>query len=132
GAFMGYRIIAELAGLKVSETATPGIVHIDDPHWQGYLANLTPAAFEQHYAAHLPEHISGAEFLSRYQGTTDTVTRVAADRTYAVRRPTAHPVYEHHRVRLFAELLSKSLSGRSLELLGELMVQSHVSYTACG
>jgi L-arabinokinase len=132
GAFMGYRILAELAELNINE-ATPGkLVNIDDPRWGGYLANLTPSEFEQYYAPRLPERIGGAEFLHRYQGTTDAVTRVAAEREYAVRVATAHPVYEHHRVRLFAELLGAAVSERQLELLGELMYQSHASYSACG
>ena len=48
----------------------------------------------------------GDEFLARYGGTTDKVTRVDPDRTYAVRQPTAHPIHEHARVRRFAELLA--------------------------
>jgi galactokinase len=132
GAFMGYRILADLAGFDALETATAGLLHITDTRWQGYLANLTPSEFEQLFAAHLPERISGAEFLSRYQGTTDMVTRVAAERIYAVRMPTAHPIYEHHRVRMFAEMLKATLSAQRLELLGELMYQSHASYSACG
>jgi L-arabinokinase len=131
GAFMGYRIIAELAGLKVIEGTGEKPVNIDDPRWDGYLANLKPSEFEQRYAAHLPERIGGAEFLKRYRGTTDAVTRVAAEREYGVRVAAAHPVYEHHRVRLFAELLGARVSERQLELLGELMYQSHASYSAC-
>jgi galactokinase len=130
GAFMGYRMIAEIAGLKVQQTGRA--VEIDDPYWQGYLANLSPSQFEQQYAAHLPERISGAEFLSRYQGTSDTVTQISAERSYAVRLPTAHPIYEHHRVRLFAELMNSAANERRLALLGELMYQSHASYSACG
>jgi L-arabinokinase len=132
GAFIGYRIIAELAGLRVRATRPGELVQIDDPSWEGYLANLTPSEFEQVYAVHLPERIGGAEFLSRYQGTTDAVTRVDPERSYAVRVPAAHAVYEHHRVRLFAELLSGAASEQRLELLGELMYQSHASYSACG
>jgi galactokinase len=132
GAFMGYRIIAELTGLKIRETAGEPTVEIDDPYWQGYLANLQPSQFEQTYARQLPERLSGAEFLSRYQGSSDTVTRIEAERSYAVRIPTAHPVYEHHRVRLFAELMSQATNERRMPLLGELMYQSHASYTACG
>ncbi|MDQ3009878.1 MAG: GHMP kinase [Acidobacteriota bacterium] len=132
GAFMGYRMIAELTGLKVTANAPGKPVNIDDPRWGGYLANLTPSEFEQHYASHLPERISGAEFLKRFGETTDAVTCVAADRDYAVRTAAAHPIYEHHRVRLFAELLDASVSERQLELLGELMYQSHASYSACG
>jgi galactokinase len=132
GAFMGYRIIAETAGLKVSLSATGAPAQIDDPRWGGYLANVTPSEFEQHYAAQLPERLEGAEFLSRYKGTTDTVTRVAPERSYAVRVPTAHPIYEHHRVRLFAELLRGTINEERMRLAGELMYQSHASYSACG
>jgi galactokinase len=132
GAFMGYRIIAEMAGLKVN-VDTPGEpAQIDDPQWSGYLANIAPSEFEQHYAARLPERIEGAEFLSRYKGTTDTVTRVVPERSYAVRIPTAHPIYEHHRVRLFAELLRGEIDDERMRLAGELMYQSHASYSACG
>ncbi|HMV82387.1 MAG TPA: galactokinase family protein [Blastocatellia bacterium] len=129
GAFMGYRILAELAGLTVTP-AKP--VNIDDARWSGYLANVTPSEFEQHFAARLPERIGGADFLNRYGGTTDGVTQVDPDKTYAVRIPATHAIYEHHRVRLFAELLGAGVSERNLELLGELMFQSHASYSACG
>lgn len=133
GAFMGYRIIAELAGLTVKFTAEGSLPRIDDPVWRGYLANLTPSLFEQQYAPHLPERIGGREFLRRYRGTTDPVTRIDPERSYGVRVPTAHAVYEHHRVRLFAELLAAATVGeRRLEVLGELMYQSHASYSACG
>jgi L-arabinokinase len=35
GAFMGYRIIAELAGLNVRDVGE-GVVEIDDERWNGY------------------------------------------------------------------------------------------------
>ncbi|MDQ3685129.1 MAG: GHMP kinase [Acidobacteriota bacterium] len=132
GAFMGYRMIAELAGLSVSEGTSPGHLHIADTNWRGYLANLSPSEFEQFYREHLPERMRGDEFLACYQGTTDAVTRVEPERVYAVRAPTAHPVYENFRVRAFAELLKADVSERQTELLGELMYQSHASYSACG
>jgi L-arabinokinase len=133
GAFMGYRIICELAGLKVKTAASGEPVRVEDTRWGGYLANITPSEFEQTYAALLPERIVGAEFLARYRGTTDQVTRVDPERAYAVRVPAAHAIYEHHRVRLYAELLlTDAASHRRLELLGELMYQSHASYRACG
>jgi len=132
GAFIGYRIIAEMAGLKVNVSAMGAPAQIDDSLWGGHLANVTPSEFEQHYAAQLPERIEGAEFLSRYKGTTDTVTRVAPELGYAVRVPTAHPIYEHHRVRLFVELLRGEINEERMRLAGELMYQSHASYSACG
>jgi galactokinase len=132
GAFMGYRIVAELAGLKVVPGA--GTVSIEGARWGGYLANLSPSEFEQRFVARLPEAITGEDFLARYGGTTDAVTRVEPARTYAVRVAAAHAVYEHFRVRAFAELLDggEDVDERRRELLGELMYQSHASYSACG
>ena len=131
-AFMGYRIIAELAGLEVKARPAEDGVAIEDPRWNGYLANITPAEFENSFAGALPETMSGESFLARYSGTPDAITRVVAGQTYAVRAATAHPVHEHHRVRRFAELLGSSGDDRRLTLLGELMFQSHASYSACG
>lgn len=130
GAFMGYRIIAELAGLAA--TADGNRVHVEDAQWRGYLANVTPSQFEQYYADKIPARINGGEFHDRYRGTTDTITRVDPARDYAVLKPTAHPIYEHFRVRTFAELLAGPMSAHRMELLGELMYQSHASYSACG
>lgn len=132
GAFMGYRMIADMAGLAARNIAANGRVEVDDQRWRGYLANLAPSEFERAYAARLPQHIDGAEFLDRFRGTTDSVARINPERSYAVRVPTAHPVYENHRVRRFAESIAEASSEWQLELLGELMYQSHASYSACG
>lgn len=131
GAFMGYRIIAEQAGLSM--TYADGRAHIDDPRWHGYLANVTPAEFAQEFAHVVPMHLTGHEFLARYHATSDAITRVDPARTYAVWQPTAHPIMEHHRVRLFAQLIARpQIDDEAASLLGELMYQSHASYSACG
>ncbi len=131
-AFMGYRIIADVAGLPSSIDA--GNVRELDTRWRGYLANITPAELESRFLAQLPERMTGAEFLRRYDGITDTVTRVQPEREYAVRQSTAHPVYENARVTRFAELLAALKPGAddvALEM-GGLMAESHASYGACG
>ena len=130
-AFMGYRMIAEMAGLRVTEGEGHGHVHVEDPEWRGYLANLTPAEFEARYASSLPARMSGAEFLERYWGITDTVTRVDPARHYHVRQATQHPVKEHARVTRFAEILSAPGAASHAAELGELMYKSHKSYSAC-
>lgn len=107
GAFMGHRIIGE----------------------DTYLANISPAVFENKYAARLPERMSGEEFLARYKGTSDPVTSIHPHREYAVRLPTAHPIYENARVLRFVDLLKAEMH---FEELGELMYASHQSYTALG
>ena len=115
GAFMGYRIIADTS-----------------MQWNGYLANISPEEFAHVHVSRLPEEMSGAEFLSRYSRTTDTVTRVDPASVYKIRQPTAHPVFEHHRVERFRCLLTEPSSEERGQQLGALMYESHASYSACG
>jgi L-arabinokinase len=126
---MGYRILTSIQG--VSTTIVDGIAQIDDPRWHGYLANITPSEF-MHYYAQLPNHLDGASFIRHYQATHDTVTRINPHQVYPVRQATAHPIYEHQRVRLFAALLQHQANDERAQLLGELMYQAHESYSACG
>jgi L-arabinokinase len=132
GAFMGYRMLLESAGIKVRAGRVPGQLFAEDDRWQGYLANVTPSELDGEFAVVLPDFMSGSEFLACYGGTTDSVTRVKADIQYPVRAATSHPVHEHQRARLFSELLKANPSERRNVLLGELMYQSHASYSACG
>lgn len=134
GAFMGYRIIANLAGLKTGMNGS--LATVDDPIWNGYLANVAPAEWESKFRERVPARMPGAEFLSRFGGTTDAATTVDRDRDYAVRQPTAHPIHEHERVRRFRSLLvgigSGGVDDATMVRLGELMAASHQSYGACG
>ncbi len=132
GAFMGYRIIAERAGLKTYPADARQVVTVEDGRWKGYLANIAPPIFERQFAPHLPTTLEGRRFLEQYHGTTDPVTRVMPERTYAVFQPTAHAVYEHARVNKYRELLGGPADNESLAALGRLMVESHESYSACG
>ncbi len=134
GAFMGYRILAELAGLRVTPGEREGHVQVDDPRWGGYLANVGGEAFRR-FERDIPETLDGEAFLARYDGTTDPVTSVDPARRYAVRTPTAHPIYEHERVTEWARLLTASPSAAAAPdaaRLGALMYESHASYSACG
>lgn len=131
-AFMGYRIIAHMTGLPCHETDTPGLVRVDDDRWNGYLANIIPTEFEEDFASRLPHEIRGEEFLEHYQGITDSVTAVNPDRSYPVLQATRHPIHEHERVGLFADVLRNWKDLNQAEGLGELMYQSHQSYSACG
>jgi galactokinase len=134
GAFMGYRVLAALAGLRVYPGARDGHVRIDDPRWHGYLANVTPEEFDAHAAA-IPERMLGADFLARYRGTTDRVTVVDPAAMYAVRTPARHPIAEHRRVVRWRQQL-EAFAGRDPDdlaaELGALMYESHASYSACG
>jgi L-arabinokinase len=116
GTFMGLKIITDMAGLN------PDL---------SYLANVTPEEFEKNFAPHLPDSMLGEEFLSRYGRTIDPVTTVERDRTYAIRAPAAHAVYESFRVRQFAHLLQGRLDQAEKIAMGNLMYESHASYSAC-
>ena len=131
-AFMGYRIIADCAGLKVRAAVASGRVEIEDQRWNGYLANISPEEFEQKFAAEIPDRILGKDFLDRYQGINDTFTEVDPWIDYPVRRATEHPIYEHHRVQAFAQALKNWRGVTQAEMLGDWMSQSHQSYSACG
>ena len=132
GAFMGYRLIAAAARLPVKEIGN-GRVDIVDHRWRGYLANVTPASWESQYRDIVPEVADGASFLRGFGGISDPVTRVDPTRSYRVRSATAHPIYEHHRVQLFRQLLEEGAPKEDDRvMLGELMYQSHESYGACG
>lgn len=131
GAFMGYRIIADLAALPVRSEG-PGRVTVQDPYWHGYLANVQPETWAAQYRDRVPVTMSGAEFLARYQGFTDTVTTIKPDVTYAIRIPTEHPIREHARVNRFRDLLQVRFNDDVGRELGTLMFESHASYSACG
>ena len=104
----------------------------------GYLANLDPDDYKNLFRPHLPEHMTGAEFLKRYGGTIDTATTVEPDFNYHVRSAADHHVLEARRVRRFVEELETATRERvknparrsaALDRAGHLMYGSHLSYT---
>jgi L-arabinokinase len=130
-AFMGYRMIAEMAGFAVERDGD--VMRVHDDLWNGYLANISAAHFAEHFESALPEQMLGADFLAQFGGITDPVTHVRPERMYPVCVATAHPIRENARVELFAELLGQlnESSGAAMEM-GHLMFASHASYGACG
>jgi L-arabinokinase len=130
-AFMGYRMIADVAGLVVARDGAR--VSVVDDRWGGYLANIDPNEFSGRFADVLPVRMRGAEFLARYGGITDDVTRVEPERWYPIRQAASHPVFEHDRVSRFASLLEGGLDDLgAARRMGALMFRSHASYSACG
>lgn len=134
-AFMGYRIIAHLTRMPVRRSEVPGVIEIEDDRFRGYLANLSPEEFDAEFKPRLPRQIPGSEFIGQYGGITDTVTRVEPERTYPVLAATSHPIYEHARVNRFAEILEHWDTSRLTSdavMLGQMMYESHASYSECG
>lgn len=136
-AFMAYTIIAHQEGVDEKELKTAkeknDFTHLP---YGGYLANISVADFKNKYASHLPEKISGNEFLKKFGVSIDHVTTIEPEKNYRILACAGHPVYENHRVNLFYKLLqgySKSTSReKSLQQIGELMYQSHESYSHVG
>ena len=115
-AFMGRRIIDTLRGEPLD-----------------YLANVGVDDWEARFRDRVPEQMRGAEFLREYGASADTATTIDPARTYAVQQATAHPIYEHARVREFRRLLeTRPLTEESVRNLGALMYASDASYSACG
>jgi galactokinase len=130
-AFMGLRILAERLGARVRSNGEGKVVLEGDP-LAGYLANLLPEELTSALLDALPERISGAEFLARFGGISDLVTRVEPAVQYMVRAATIHPIYEHQRAQEFASGLPNAAAPAELVRLGGLMFASHASYSACG
>jgi L-arabinokinase len=132
-AFMGYRMIAAVAGLPVRPLG-PGRVAIDDPQFKGYLANVPAADWRSRYRPAIPDEIMGGEFLGRFGGTTDPTTTIDWARRYPVRAATEHAIEEHRRVQEFRALLAgrEQVDETTRVRLGALMYASHASYSACG
>lgn len=114
GAFMGFRILSDQPRVDAG----------------GYLANISPEMFQAH-SVMIPDAILGSEYLSLYGPLEDVVSSVDSNTVYAVRTPTAHPIFEHARIQEWKDLLTEN-AALDVARLGEIMYESHASYSSCG
>ncbi len=134
-AFIGYRLICEWENLPIRKDVSGAIPRYSDPRWNGFLSNLVPSLFRSKYERRLPEWMSGADILAHGAVHPDPFTTVRPDVKYRVRDCTRYAVEENQRIELFIELArgaSHSPSIAAFRQMGELMYQSHWSYTQCG
>jgi galactokinase len=139
-AFMGYSIIARVSGTSSEELLSAKKKNdFSALPFQGFLCNISVNQFEDSLLQRLPASLSGKEFLEQYSISIDRVTLIDEQKNYHIRQCALHPVYEHDRVKRFKEYLlslNQSLSKESkssiLKNMGELMFQSHESYSRCG
>jgi L-arabinokinase len=136
-AFMSYTIIALSEGATAEElnrARTSG--EWSELPYKGFLANIPLPVFEEKYFSLLPAEIVGKEFISKYKVSIDTVTMIDENKVYKPSVCGAHPVYENARVTEFKGLLKKFKKQDdkqdSLIKMGNLMLQSHESYSAVG
>ncbi|KAK7320756.1 hypothetical protein VNO77_30525 [Canavalia gladiata] len=143
GTFMGMKMIKAGASQELTEMCAANGLNYDEVEQDDiellkqeasldYLCNLSPHRFEALYAKRIPESIVGEAFLGEYKNHNDPVTIIDQKRTYSVRAPTMHPIYENFRVKTFKALLTSATSSDQLTSLGELLYQCHYSYSACG
>jgi galactokinase len=134
-AFIGYRMICEWENLPIKKDESGRISRYVDPRWQGFLSNLVPSEFRSRYEQRLPELIAGKDVLAAGKTHADPFTTVRPELNYRVRGCTRYAVEENHRIELFIELACGAMHQPSLTAfrqMGELMFQSHWSYTECG
>jgi galactokinase len=137
-AFMGYSIIAQASGTSAEELQSAKSKNdYSSLPYQGFLCNISIKQFDDSLLHHLPPSLGGKEFLEKYTTSIDLVTSIDEQKNYHIRQCTLHPVYEHDRVNRFKEYLltlndSTSDKASILRKMGELMYQSHESYSLCG
>ncbi|MFP4088789.1 MAG: hypothetical protein ACLFUB_08185 [Cyclobacteriaceae bacterium] len=136
--FMGYSIIALSSGANVRDLDVARETgDFSKLPYGGYLANIAPSAFEEKFLSILPEKMNGEEFIERYKTIIDPLAFIDRDKEYNIKNATKHPVFENFRVKLMAQILRNYITeyqnySNRLQLMGELMYQSHQSYTECG
>ncbi len=134
-AFIGYRMICEWERIAISKDESGRIPRYVDSRWQGFLSNLVPSEFRSKYEMRLPEFITGSEILALGAVHPDPFTVVRPEVKYRVRACTRYAIEENQRIELFIELARGTTLQPSLAAfhqMGELMFQSHWSYTECG
>lgn len=138
-AFMGYSIIAHSLGISTKEIQSSKKLNgFSSLPFQGFLCNIPVEEFRNSFENVLPASMLGKEFLNTYE-TIDSITSIGEQTNYQVRQCTSHPVFEHDRVirfknyiALLQELDSINQKTDILNSMGELMYQSHESYSRCG
>jgi L-arabinokinase len=134
-AFVGYRMICEWEGLPIRKEESGRIPRFSDPRWNGFLSDVAPSVFRSQYEQRLPERMSGTEILALSEMHPDPFTTVRPEVQYRVRACTRYAVEENQRISLFIELArgrERQASEEAFGQMGELMFQSHWSYTETG
>ena len=134
-AFIGYRMICEWEGLPLTLDESGRIPQFRDPQWHGYLSKIVPSVFRSKYEHRLPETLAGSDILALGKTHPDPFTVVRPGVIYRVRACTRYAVEENQRIALFVELARGARdeeAGEAFRMMGDLMFQSHWSYTECG
>jgi galactokinase len=122
--FMGRKIAEAVLGRKLA-----------------HVTELTPSEYRNKVDAAMPAAISGADFIARFGGVDDALSRVEPGRTYSVQAAMRFPIEENFRCSVAATLLrhlaagsgaEPSLRRDTLTQVGQLMQLTHAGYNAIG
>jgi galactokinase len=128
-------MICESENLLIERDDSGRVPRYTDPRWNGYLSNVLPSIFRSKHELRLTESLSGEEILSLGKVHPDPFTTIRPEVNYRVRSCTRYAIEENLRIELFVELARGSMettAGTAFRQMGELMFQSHWSYTECG
>ena len=82
---------------------------------------------------HLPEFMTGQEFLGTHDGVDDPMSAIEPDTRYAVRDSLRFPIEEHDRTTRSADRLRTAHGAdETLQALGQALHESHQGYNRIG
>lgn len=134
-AFVGYAMICQRENLSFTKDESGRVPRFTEQRWNGYLSNIAPSVFRSKYEERLPVTIAGKTILAAELEHPDPFTTIRPGVTYRVRACTRYAIEENQRIESFVELArgaGSELSDDVCRLMGDLMFQSHWSYTECG
>src|SRR5215469_393183 len=134
-AFVGYRMICDREHLPLALDDGGRIARFREPRWNGYISSIPPSVFRSQFEPYLPEVLSGSAVEAMGRPHVDPYTTIRPEANYSIRACTRYAVEENQRIELFAKLAKLSPTdhdGDAFRLMGDLMFQSHWSYTECG
>ena len=134
-AFVGFQMICGWERLLLSLDKSGRIPRYIESRWNGYISNIPASIFRSRYEQDLPMLASGLELLALERVHPDPFTKIRAEAKYRIRNCTKYAIEENHRIEMFVELARGAKAGgcpEAFQLMGELMFQSHWSYTECG
>jgi galactokinase len=103
---------------------------------QGYLANLKISYYKFNFGKSLPVAMNGRDFIEQYGEIIDDVTQVNPDEIYPILASTKHAIFENQRISRFQNSLARLdiilAKLASYKLMGNMMLESHNSYSNCG
>lgn len=104
-AAMAYRMIAERCGMTIRTGERGDPQAVEDPYFDGYLANVDPVTFASELRDALPERWTGREFLDRCGGVADPTVEIDEDLEYPIRGAAIFALGENQRACTFVDAL---------------------------